>query len=148
MENIIYYNHFYVISRHISCASSSPVQRTKRGTCDSIHARGKFLWIRVSLSLSLFFCDNGLFLTRGASQNLRKRCHGKKRGGEQISPCSYGLCISCMARGILFKDCIQMRRGGENKNRVSLEGVSRKHRRMDGVMRTIRHGIATLLFSR
>lgn len=34
----------------------------------------------LSLSLS-FFCDNGLFLTRGASQNLRKRCHGKKRGG-------------------------------------------------------------------
>lgn len=34
-----------------------------------------------SLFLSLFFCDNGLFLTRGASQNLRKRCHGKKRGG-------------------------------------------------------------------
>lgn len=82
--------------------ATSPVQRTKRGPCDSIHARAKFLWIRISLSL-FFFCDNGLFLTRGASQNLRKRCHGKKKRGEeggskQISPWSYGLCISCMAR--------------------------------------------------
>lgn len=149
MENIIYYNHFtsfhaifLALQAHLS--SERNEGRAIRFMHEASFCGSEFL----SLSLS-FFCDNGLFLTRGASQNLRKRCHGKKRGGgEQISPCSYGLCISCMARGILFKDCIQMRRGGENKNRVSLEGVSRKHRRMDGVMRTIRHGFATLLFSR
>lgn len=84
-----------IVLRHISCAQVHlSSERNEGRAIRFMHERSFY----GSEFPSFFPRDNGLFLTRGASQNLRKRCHGKKKRGEQISPWSYGLCISCMAR--------------------------------------------------
>lgn len=74
-----------IILRHISCAQVHlSSERNEGRAIRFMHERSFY----GSEFPSFFFRDNGLFLTRGASQNLRKRCHGKleeETGGADIT---------------------------------------------------------------